>query len=422
MKESAKKKGFQTALLTPFDTGNIGTVLQAYATQTLIQENGYQNDLIYFHYDAIQNPFLLSNLKKRGIKKYVGSIAGFLLRYPAQKNLWKFIHRHIRLTNPVSHTDLKKMAEIYDLIVVGSDCVWNGDAFELETAYLLDFVNDSNKKGNFASSFACDDIPAEQRPVFAKYLSLFPMLSVREKRGKELIQALTGKEAQVVLDPTLTRTSSFWKDIIQESRLKIEKEYIFVAEYAISSALMNDAIKMSKEKNLPIYCLYPPKGRKTIAKTFLRAAPEDVLYLLSHASYISPDSYHMMIFSINFNKEFFAYRTVTNIPAISKYDSILECLNLENRLFHTEKTSTNEIDITAMPPIEYGRVNQILKKERERSVQFLLTMLSEANRKSTKNDNRKSVRGGGALCESALFERTICLSGLTITAPKGAAA
>ena len=110
--------------------------------------------------------------------------------------------RHIRLTNPVSHTDLKKMAEIYDLIVVGSDCVWNGDAFELETAYLLDFVNDSNKKGNFASSFACDDIPAEQRPVFAKYLSLFPMLSVREKRGKELIQALTGKEAQVVLDPT----------------------------------------------------------------------------------------------------------------------------------------------------------------------------------------------------------------------------
>ena len=72
MKESAKKKGFQTALLTPFDTGNIATVLQAYATQTLIQENAYQNDLIYFHYDAIQNPFLLSNLKKRGIKKYVG--------------------------------------------------------------------------------------------------------------------------------------------------------------------------------------------------------------------------------------------------------------------------------------------------------------------------------------------------------------
>ena len=33
----------------------------------------------------------------------------------------------------------------------------------------------------------------------------------------------------------------------------------------------------------------------------------------------------------------------------------------------------------------------------------------------------KNVRGG-ALCESALFERTICLSGLTITAPKGAAA
>ena len=45
------------ALLTPFDTGNIGTVLQAYATQTLIKENGCETDLIYYHYDSIQNPF-----------------------------------------------------------------------------------------------------------------------------------------------------------------------------------------------------------------------------------------------------------------------------------------------------------------------------------------------------------------------------
>ena len=75
-----KKKNYisnlKTALLTPFDTGNIGTVAQAYATQALIEHLGYENKLFYFHYEAIQNPFLLSNLKKRGLKKYLGSIAG----------------------------------------------------------------------------------------------------------------------------------------------------------------------------------------------------------------------------------------------------------------------------------------------------------------------------------------------------------
>ena len=85
------------ALLTPFDTGNIGTVLQAYATQTLIKENGCETDLIYYHYDSIQKPFLISNLFKRGLKNYIGSIAGFLMRSPARKSLWRFIKTHLNL-------------------------------------------------------------------------------------------------------------------------------------------------------------------------------------------------------------------------------------------------------------------------------------------------------------------------------------
>ena len=42
----------------------------------------------------------------------------------------------------------------------------------------------------------------EQKEIFMRYLSRFPILSVREDKGKELIRELTGKEAKVVLDPT----------------------------------------------------------------------------------------------------------------------------------------------------------------------------------------------------------------------------
>ena len=42
-----------------------------------------------------------------------------------------------------------------------------------------------------------------------RYLSRFPILSVREDKGKELIRELTGKEATVVLDPTLVKDSFF---------------------------------------------------------------------------------------------------------------------------------------------------------------------------------------------------------------------
>lgn len=378
-KECCHISTLKTALLTPFDTGNIGTVAQAFATQTLIERLGYRNELIYFHYDAIQNPFLLSNLKKRGIKKYLGSIAGLLMRYPAKKGLWKFIDRHISLTEKVDNKKLKELSERYDFIVVGSDCVWNGDAFALETAYLLDFVKDSSHKGNFASSFACDYIPEDQKPVFQKYLSQFPMLSVREERGREIISELTGRDATVVLDPTLTCDMAFWDKIIAESKLDIREKYIFVAEYAISRPLMEDAERISLKYGLPIYCLYPPKGKRISAKTFVKAAPEDVLYLIRHAKYVLTDSYHMMIFSINFNKEFFAYRTVTNLPAISKYDSILGCLGLTGRLFHTEGEVHNMEDVTSYPPIDYEIVNQQLKQERERSMGYLKGLLEWAD-------------------------------------------
>lgn len=374
MQNGAEKKK-KTALITPFDTGNIGTVAQAYATQSLINECGYENELIYFHYESIQNPFLLSNLAKRGIKRYIGSIAGFLMRYPAKKGLWEFINAHIKLTEKVSRGQLRELARNYDLIIVGSDCVWNGDAFALETAYLLDFVDEPEKKGNFASSFACDSIPEDQKPIFRKYLSQFNKLSVRETQGKEIIKELTGKDAEVVLDPTLARTSAFWSTITSESRLDIKEDYIFVAEYAISTPLIEDALILSDKYRLPIYCLYPPKGKRIAAKTFVKASPQDVLYLIQHASYVLTDSYHMMIFSINFNKQFFAYRTKTNLPAISKYNSILDCLDLNDRLFNTEEVMHNSVDVTRTKEIDYRNVNIKLEVEREKTVNFLKTLL-----------------------------------------------
>lgn len=84
-----------------------------------------------------------------------------------------------------------------------------------------------------------------------RYLSRFPILSVREDKGKELIRELTGKEATVVLDPTLVKDSFFWTEIAAESKLQITGEYIFVAEYAISAPLLRDAEKLAERYHLP---------------------------------------------------------------------------------------------------------------------------------------------------------------------------
>ena len=376
------------AFITPFATGNVGTALQAYATQELLFRAGYDSAIINYVWKSIEHPFRLENLKNRGLKTYLMAIAGYLLRLPKRRGYERFVSR-FRLTRRVEKEQLGELQSEYDFFLAGSDCIWNASSFGIETAFFLDFVENENRIGNYASSFAMDAIPDALRETYTKYLSRFPMLSVREENALDFVRSLTGKEATLVLDPTLALDAAFWSKIADESSIHIQEPYLFVAEYSRSKRLWNDALALSKKFGWKIVSVYPPKGKFARAQVLNQASPQDFLQLIRNAAYVLTDSYHMTIFSINFGRPFLTYVTGIASSTMSKYESILGLLGIEGRLAADDGSASDPLDIDGLSPIDYSAVAQKLGALRETSDSYLSSVLDRATEWMGKSDAKK---------------------------------
>jgi len=368
-------------IVTPFNSGNVGTLLQAFATQRVINNLGYDADVVDYSYRASNNPFLVSNLVRRGLKNYLMAIAGHLLRLPKRKRILAFIGDNLKLSVPVrDHDELCELNGVYDYFLVGSDAVWNTGPFGLELAYLLDFVFDNNKKGNYASSFGSSNVPEEHRGVFERYLSEFRFLSVREVRGQELIRGLIGREVPVVLDPTLLLDSGFWSGFAEKSELRFDRGFIFVAEYSISEKLLSDALVLADKFDCDIVCAFPPKGKRVKARVLLKADPCDFMFLIKNARFVLTDSFHVSVFSVNFNTSFMSYVTDRTKVSASRFESAFGLFGLMDRLVYDNSEVRSECLADSYSDVDFEGVNLVLEREREASMGYLREQLDEVSR------------------------------------------
>ncbi len=376
MEKQMKKS---VAVITPFSTGNFGTVLQAYATQKTIVDLGYDCTVVDYRWDNIENPFLLSNLIRRKPINYFTGIVGHLLRLPKRKDLNLFIDKYLNLSKRVRKSNIYDLNEQFDCFIAGSDCIWNSEAFGLDTVGFLEFVKDNNKKGNYGSSFASDNIPDKHKQIIKELLSKFRYLSVREEKGKDLIEELLGITAEVVVDPTLLINKSHWSKISDDSKIKIGYKYLLIIEYSMSRQMLNDAEEIAEKMGYKIVSLYFPKGKRIRTKVFSKASPQDYLFLIKNAELILTDSYHTTILAINFNVNVYTYITKTSKRLSTRFYSILNKLNLMDRLIDITGNNEikNQIELGNIKNIDFEKVNKLLDIERKKSKSFLTNELCE---------------------------------------------
>jgi polysaccharide pyruvyl transferase WcaK-like protein len=94
--------------------------------------------------------------------------------------------------------ELKELNSKFDIFVCGSDQIWAPSVFD--KAYFLEFVN-SKYKFSYAASLGLNMIPNELKKEYHDLLLDFDSVSVREKKGQDLLKEL-GVNSTVVLDPT----------------------------------------------------------------------------------------------------------------------------------------------------------------------------------------------------------------------------
>lgn len=354
---------FHTAL-------NYGAVLQTFATYTILKKMGNDVEIIDYH-----APFNEKRFSPKGFKYFfnIRNIVNILLRNSYQrfnKTIFEsFIRTHLKRTSPYYEADkLVKLNEVFDTFICGSDQVWNLACTEGDDTYYLPFVCDRQKRNAYAVSLGYTNIPIKDKKIYSKLINGFNNISVREKAGVDIVKELTGRNATLVLDPTLLLDSKQWEKISDSSKVPTEK-YLLMYLMSEDKELMKYARSYAlKEKLQIIYInqrLFSMKGALNVKDI----SPEQWIGLFMGASVIVTNSFHGLVFSINFNKDFYT-KYIPNSISNSRITTILDLLSLHNRRLGSPMFKENS-------QIDYGNVNSKLDELKRLSVSFLKKIIND---------------------------------------------
>ncbi len=368
---------------------NYGTSLQGYAMIRKIRQMGYEVEVINYIknfslWDKVKwtiNAYRCGMLRKDSeisipaeIKRdYTNNLR---IRTEAvdnykKANLLPFFHDYS------GYSALHEGSKNYDAIVVGSDQVWLPQGLTTNFFNLL-FADDSVRKVSYASSFGVSEIPSFQRKKTGKYLNRFYAISVRENRGKEIVEVLSNKKATVVADPTLLLTRDEWETEIENTKPRSDKSYIFSYLISENEEARRYVAEFAEKKRLKLICIRHLEKFRIIDESYGDEAPYDVdpndfLRLIHDAAYVCTDSFHCTVFSHIFHKQFLTfYRTSTGKTSRnSRIDSLFAVLGTNpSHLF--VNGGMEGID----SPINWEDVDGNLSNLREASEVFLINALS----------------------------------------------
>lgn len=146
----------------------------------------------------------------------------------------KFIANNLNLTEEITErNDLIKLIKDFDLIVVGSDQVWNYDITKnyLED-YLLTGINCN--KISYAASIGKNEINNEVRTLFERSLKDFDCISLREKSSKDCLNEIYNNDYKICVDPVFLLNKGWWENFARRSNYqnyKSEFILIYMLEY-----------------------------------------------------------------------------------------------------------------------------------------------------------------------------------------------
>lgn len=224
--------------------------------------------------------------------------------------------KYLQDTPPIMSSQLSQLNNQFDLFIAGSDQIWNFAITRGDTAFLLDFVTDPQKKSSYAASFGFDYIDEAAKPVFARLLPQFTHLSVREQSGARLVKQITGKDVPVVLDPTLLLPREHWAAFAAQVP---SKGYVLLYLMNENDKIISFAKNLARQKGLPIRCL---SSNKLKGIPCVGGTPEEFVGYFQNAACVVTNSFHGLAFSINLHKEFFVDRLPPlgrQIPGWSNY-------------------------------------------------------------------------------------------------------
>lgn len=329
---------------------NFGNRLQNYALQYVLENLGYQASTIWF-----------CNIKtfiKEKIKKYIF--------YFTNKRKYLFLNFSNKYIKTKYHFN-NHIAKKYSYFIAGSDQIWNYNFPDFGDDMFLLF-SPKEKNISYAASFGIDNIECQKQEIFYMGLSNFKNISVREDKGKSIINnILPNEHVEVLIDPTMLLSYEDWDKLITPIDI-IDSKFIlcyFLGEFSEERKV--EISRVAIENNCIIINILDQSSK------FYNCGPSEFLYLEKNAFLICTDSFHSSVFAMIFNRPFIVYdRNDKEKNMSSRIDTLLNKFQLKNRKYNNTNITKENLEH------DYSKAYEILEKEREKSIKFLSDALNRS--------------------------------------------
>ena len=181
-----------------------------------------------------------------------------------------------------------------------------------------------------------------------------------------------------MLDPTLLLDREDW-DRVCASRV-VNDDYLFCYFLGDNKRERRLALKFARQENLKVVSV-PLTGAKIYSDlkygdiVLLAASPEEFISLIKHARYIFTDSFHAVVFSKIYERQYFVFNRDKKESMNSRIYDITKLFHTQER-FCDSKEKESLAYINSLPDIDYSVSNRDFDEMKEKSIQFLKTNLA----------------------------------------------
>lgn len=348
---------------------NYGNRLQNYAVECLVSRCGgiphtlfnttwseYGKTSKYKSYIGI--PLTILKNREFGISRQIAAMFD------------RFNNKYLNIADKYDvESDMNQIVHKYDAFITGSDQVWNPYwGFIGEKEYLTFAKN--KKKIALSASFGVSEIPEEKKELISQWLNDLDVISVRENRAAEIVKELTGRDAKVLIDPTMCIDVKKWKEIARRPICFKSKSYVLM--YVLGDMKMDCLLSVSEYCNKIGAELVILKQNRIFGK--YPVGPREYLYLIANAQYVITDSFHGSVFSILFHRNLAIFHRdgeEENQDMMSRLETLMDRFSLEDCLMKDETFA-----FQSMNSERWNDIENRLRMYREDLEKFLKNQLN----------------------------------------------
>lgn len=369
-------KILKVGILTMHRVDNYGSVLQACATQRIVERMGCDCEIIDY---VFPNTFHFAQGYTRHRMTWKNRIAKALWL----KKHWRLANRFERFRRQYLHLSrcypsresIMQDPSCYDVYLTGSDQVWNPRHMKGDDVFLLSFAPNGMRLVSYASSFACSSLPDDMAGAYAPLLKRYEALSVRERNGRALVRQLIGRDAFVGLDPTLLLDVAEWRTLADGQRNPYQgRKYIllYMMSYAFNPTpyIYRLLEYLQRTTGMEIITFTPISTEMNLSHVTVmdESSPITFLQLFDAASCVVTSSFHGTAFAVNFGKPLYSLVYDNCSEGDDRQSSLLKELRLDNCII---KMNTELEKVPEMRKVKTLSAQLILEEVRSRSIDYL---------------------------------------------------